>query len=173
PAIEGPATLEGIRRRGLLRVGYGRDIIPFTYANARGELVGFDVSYAYRLAQDLHVRLELVPIDWDTLESDLIAHRFDIVMAGAYVTDARLQGLQVTDSYFQSPLALIAPPGKAPRYLSYDAIAGAPDLTLGVLSYPALLPLARHLFPKAHLAILDSYGDLPRRPEIDASLWSL
>jgi proton glutamate symport protein len=173
PPVEGPATLEGIRRRGSLRVGYGRDIIPFTYANARGDLVGFDVSYAYQLANDLHVRLELVPIDWETLEADLIAHRFDIVMAGAYVTDARLQGLQVSDSYFQSPLALIAPSGRARRFLSYKAIAGASDLTLGVLSYPALLPLARHLFPKARIAILDSYEDLSRHPEIDAALWSL
>ena len=173
PAIEGPASLEGVRARGTLRVGYGRDIIPFTYANARGDLVGFDVSYAYQLARDLHVRLELVPLDWGTLEADLTAHRFDIVMAGAYVTDARLQGLQVSDSYFQSPVALIAPAARARRFLSYDAIADAPDLTLGVLSYPALLPLARQLFPKAHIVLLDSYEDLPRHPEIDAALWSL
>jgi len=80
--IEGPPTLEGIRARGVIRVGYGRDIVPFTYFNARGDLVGFDISYAYALAHSLHVRLELVPIDWETLEADLTAHRFDIVMAG-------------------------------------------------------------------------------------------
>jgi len=81
PLIDGPATLEGIRARGVIRVGYGRDIVPITYANARGDLVGFDISYAYQLARALHVRLELAPIDWTTLEGDLTAHRFDIVMA--------------------------------------------------------------------------------------------
>jgi ABC-type amino acid transport substrate-binding protein len=80
-SIEGPATLDGVRGRGVIRVGYGRDIVPFTYFNAHGDLVGFDISYAYALARSLHVRLELLPIEWTTLQSDLVAHRFDIVMA--------------------------------------------------------------------------------------------
>jgi ABC-type amino acid transport substrate-binding protein len=113
--IEGAATLEGIRGRGVIRVGYGCDIVPFTYFNAHGDLVGFDISYAYELARSLHVRLELVPIEWATLQSDLVAHRFDIVMAGAYVTDDRVQNLQVTDSYFVSPVALIARASEARR----------------------------------------------------------
>ncbi|MBV8320492.1 MAG: transporter substrate-binding domain-containing protein, partial [Hyphomicrobiales bacterium] len=65
PPIEGPATLDGIRDRRTLRVGYGREVTPFTYRNRSGNLVGFDISYAYRLARDLHVRLELAPIEWD------------------------------------------------------------------------------------------------------------
>lgn len=173
PSIDGPMSLEGIRARGVIRVGYGRDIVPFTYGNAAGDLIGFDVSYAYRLARDLHVRLDFVPIDWNTLEADLIAHRFDIVMAGAYVTDERLQSLQVTDSYLQSPVALIARSNEASRFLSYDAIAGASNLTLGVLRYPVLLPLVRQLFPKARIETLASYDELDRRPEINAAVWSL
>jgi Na+/H+-dicarboxylate symporter/ABC-type amino acid transport substrate-binding protein len=173
PPISGPATLDGIRTRGTIRVGYGRNIVPFSYINARGDLVGFDVSYAYKLARDLHVRLELVPIDWGTLETDLTARRFDIVMAGAYVSTGRLENLQVSDSYFQSPVGLIAASTRAPAYLDYDVIARAQDLTLGVLRYPVLLSLATHLLPKARIIALDSYDDLPRHPEIDASLWSL
>src|SRR5215510_5962205 len=102
-----------------------RDIVPFTYFNARGDLVGFDISYAYALAHSLHVRVELVPIDWETLEADLTAHRFDIGTAGVYVTDDRLQKLQVTNSYFVSPVALIARASEARRFLSYEAVAGA------------------------------------------------
>jgi proton glutamate symport protein len=171
--IEGPPTLEGIRARGVIRVGYGRDIVPFTYFNARGDLIGFDISYAYALAHSLHVRLELVPIDWETLEADLTAHRFDIVMAGVYVTDERLQKLQVTNSYFVSPVALIARASEARRFLSYDAVAGASNLTLGALDYPVLLPLVRQLFPKARSVVLESYDQLPSRPEVDAAVWSL
>jgi proton glutamate symport protein len=171
--IEGPATLEGIRARGVIRVGYGRDIVPFTYFNASGKLVGFDISYAYELARSLHVRLELVPIEWTTLQADLESHRFDIVMAGAYVTDERLQNLQVTNSYFVSPVALIARASEARHLLSYDAIAAASNLTLGALDYPVLLPLVRHLFPKARTELLESYDRLPEHPEIDAAVWSL
>jgi Na+/H+-dicarboxylate symporter/ABC-type amino acid transport substrate-binding protein len=173
PPIDGPATIEGIRARGVIRVGYGRDIVPFTYANARGDMVGFDISYAYQLARALRVRLELVPIDWTTLEPDLAAHRFDIVMAGAYVTDSRIEHLQVTDPYYQSPLALIARSGGARRFLSYGEIAGASGLTLGVLNYPALLPMVEQLFPNARIVPLASYDQLPAHTEIDAAVWSL
>ncbi|MCC6776116.1 MAG: transporter substrate-binding domain-containing protein [Hyphomicrobiales bacterium] len=173
PPIDAPATMEGIRARGVIRVGYGRDIVPFTYTNARGELVGFDISYAYQLARALHVRLELAPIDWTTFEADLIVRRFDIIMAGAYVTDSRIEHLQVTNSYFQSPLALIARSRDAGRFLSYEAIAGAPTLTLGVLNYPALLPMVARLFPNARIVPLASYEELPAHHEIDAAVWSL
>jgi proton glutamate symport protein len=173
PPIRGPATLEGIRDRGVIRVGYGRTIVPFSYTNAHGDLVGFDVAYAYRLARDLHVRLELVPIDWETLEADLFAHRFDIVMAGAYFTDSRLQNLQVTMPYFESPVGLIVRSGEVYRFLSYDAVADAANLTLGVLRHTALYQLVRQLFPKARIETLESYDELPAHPEIDAAIWSL
>src|SRR5262249_59848485 len=132
--------------RGVIRIGYGRDIIPFTYANGQGDLVGFDIAYAYQLARDLHVRVEFVPIAWASLIEDLDAHRFDIVMSAVYVTNSRLQAVQVSDSYLESPVGLIAPWSKARRYLSYDSIAAMPDLVLGVLRDTALPPLARPIF---------------------------
>jgi hypothetical protein len=36
-----------------------------------------------------------------------------------------------------------------------------------------LLPLVRQLFPKARAVVLESYDQLPSRPEIDAAVWSL
>lgn len=172
-SIDGPPTLRTIRDRGVLRVGYGADIVPFSYRNDRGDLVGFDVSFAYRLAADLHVGLELVPIDWETLAADLVARKFHIVMAGAYATDERLQELQVTAPYFVSPVALIVPSPSVGRFLSYAAIASRPGLTLGVFRDPVLEPMIRHLFPEAAVVMLDSYDDLPRHPEISGAIWSL
>ena len=131
--ITGPATLDGIRDRGVLRVGYGRDIIPFTYRNRSGELVGFDISFAYKLARDLHVRLVLAPIEYDQMRNDLTQRRLDIVMAGAYVTEPRLEELAATTPYFESPVAFIAPAARARQFLHYSQVANAPDLKLGVL----------------------------------------
>jgi len=171
--IDGPSTLQAILERGVLRVGYGPDIVPFSYRNARGDLVGFDVSYAYRLAAELHLKLELVPIDWETLTDDLIARKYDIVMAGAYVTDERLQRLQVTSSYFVSPLAMIVPSQSVRRFLSYAAIAARTDLTLAVFRDPVLEPLIRHLFPRAGIELLQDYDELPAYPKVGAAIWSL
>jgi ABC-type amino acid transport substrate-binding protein len=173
PPIDGPATLDGIRDRKVLRVGYGRDLVPFTYKNRSGDLVGSDISYAYRLARDLHVRLELAPIEWDRFEDDLITRRLDIVMAGAYVTDKRLEDLESTNPYFESPLAFIARSDRAGRFLSYSEVAATPSLALGVLGGGALFRLTEQLFPKARIVPLETYDALPDHPELDAAVWAL
>jgi Na+/H+-dicarboxylate symporter/ABC-type amino acid transport substrate-binding protein len=173
PPLEGPATIDGIRDRGALRVGYGRDVIPFAYNNAAGNLVGFDISYAYKLARDLHVRLELVPIDWDRLEADLAQRRLDIVMAGAYLTEKRLEALQATNTYFESPVAFVARSKDARRFLSYRDVADAPNIALGALAGSAILQLCQHLFPNARIVPLETYDDFPNHPELDAVVWSL
>jgi proton glutamate symport protein len=173
PPIEGSPTVDGIRDRGTLRVGYGRDTVPFSYTNVAGNLVGFDISYAYRLARDLHVHLEFVPVDWDRLDTDLAARRLDIVMAGAYLTEERLQDLQVTNSYYQSPLAFIARSGQAYRFLRYSDVASASNLAIGALADSAIFRLSRHLFPKARIVPLETYDAISAHPELDAAIWSL
>ena len=62
-ASERGATLSLIARRGALRVGYLRDSLPYAFFNAADELVGLDVELAYRLAAELGVPLEFVPVD--------------------------------------------------------------------------------------------------------------
>jgi ABC-type amino acid transport substrate-binding protein len=171
--ITGPATLDGIRDRGVLRVGYGRDIIPFTYLNKSGALVGFDISFAYKLAHDLHVRLELAPIEYDQMRNDLTQRRLDIVMAGAYVTEPRLEELAATTPYFESPVAFIAPAAHARQFLHYSAVANTPNLKLGVLQDSSVAHLAAHLFPKAQIIPLATYNEFADRPDLDAVVWSL
>lgn len=171
--IDGPATVEGIRARGVLRVGYADNVPPFDYLNVDGDLVGFDISYAYRLARDLHVRLELVPLEWEHVSEQLTAHQFDIVMAGAYATGDRLRQLVVTEPYFASPIGMIVHSENVDRYLHYDEIAARDDLTLAVFPDPVLSPLIQHLFPKAKIVNVPAYRDLLDNPDIDAAIWSL
>ncbi len=61
-AVSAAKTALGrIQASGEIRIGFNPDIIPFSYRNERGELVGFDIAHAYQLARDLNVRLRLVP----------------------------------------------------------------------------------------------------------------
>ena len=43
------SLVERLRQRGVLRVGYFEDSLPYAFFNARGELVGFDVEMALQL----------------------------------------------------------------------------------------------------------------------------
>ena len=170
-----PATssIARIRKRGVLRVGFNPHVIPFSYRNDRGELVGFDISYAYRLARDLGVSIELVPFDWPNLAGDLVDHGFDIAMSGIYDTDQRIQSLIVSPPYYATPLALIVPSPRAENFLDAAQLS-RPGLKLAVFDDPVLIPLSRRLFPKAELVIVPNYDSLPGidRP-VEGAVWTL
>jgi proton glutamate symport protein len=167
-------TLSGIHNSGVLRVGYNPRVIPFTYTNDRGDVVGYDIAFAYRLARDLDVRLELIPFDWQGLSRDLTDQRFDVAMGGIYITDERLQTLTVSHSYYQSPMALIVRSDRASNFLERDAIIAMPNLRLAVFDDPVLLPMVRRVFPEATIEVVPDYNVLPAMSDrIDAAIWTL
>jgi proton glutamate symport protein len=168
------STIAGIRRRGVLRVGFNPQVIPFSYRNARGELVGFDISYAYRLARDLGVAIEFVPFTWPSLAGDLIGHRFDLAMSGIYETDERIQTLLMSQPYFATPLALIVPSHRAETFLDAGGVLSQPGLKLAVFDDPVLVPLSRRLFPNAQIVIVPDYDRLPdTMNQVDGAVWTL
>jgi proton glutamate symport protein len=167
------STIANIRKRGALRVGFNPHVIPFSYRNAAGQLVGFDISYAYRLAQDLGVSIELVPFAWPTLAGDLVDHRFDIAMSGIYDTDQRIQALTVSPPYYATPLALIVPSPRAETFLEAEGALSRPGLKLAVFDDPVLIPLSRRLFPTAELVIVPNYDSLPGNPPVEGAVWTL
>lgn len=173
-APRGELTLSAIQSSGVLRVGYNPDVIPFSYWNDRGDLVGFDISYAYELARDLNVKLEFLPFDWRDLSRDLVQGRFDIAMSGIYVTDDRLQTLTVSDSYYQSPMALVVHAERASEFLDRAAINAMPNLRLVVFDDPELVPMVHYQFPRANVRVVENYGDLPAMADqFDAAVWTL
>ena len=66
-----PPSSIGCATRGVLRVGYFEDSLPYAFFNRRGELVGFDVEMALQLARDLGVTAELVPVEPTVLDDGL------------------------------------------------------------------------------------------------------
>jgi proton glutamate symport protein len=172
--VETTPTLLAIQNSGVLRVGYNPNVIPFSYRNDHGDLVGYDIAFAYRLARDLNVALELIPFDWQELSRDLVGRRFDLAMAGAYITDERLKTLTVSHSYYQSPVALIVRSDRAADFLEREAIIAMPHLRLAVFDDPVLVPMVRRLFPEAVIEVVPDYGVLPAiRDRIDGAIWTL
>lgn len=168
-----PAILDRIQSSGELRVGYNPHIIPFSYENDSGQLVGFDIAYAYKLARDLNVRLRLVPFTWNNLTHDLIDRRYDMAVSGIYVTDERLRHFSFSDPYFQSPIALIVRSENAQKFLTREAVEAHANLKVAVFNDPVMIELAKRLLPQAEVIVLPSYDDLPKHPEIDVAIWTL
>ncbi len=82
-------TLNDIQDRGVLRVGMEPGYMPFEMTDQKGEIIGFDVDMAKRIAKAMGVKLELVSTAWDGIIPALLTKKFDILMSGMTVTAER------------------------------------------------------------------------------------
>jgi ABC-type amino acid transport substrate-binding protein len=172
-------TLDAIRARGALRVGYLSDALPYAFFNGRGDLVGHDIELAHRLAAELGVTLELVPASRDNLSCDAAC---DLVMSGVAVTTTRASQMLFSTSYMDETLGLLVPDHARDRFRSWAAIArlgaltvGAPDLPYFVNRLRDQLPLAR-LQPISRIDEIfaaDEPFDAVMMPAERGSAWTL
>ena len=105
-------VLDQILRTNLLRVGYCTSDMPYAYMNSSKELVGFDIAMAYQLAQDLHCRLEFVPVDIDHLDDQLNEGVYDIAVGGILMNENRITKMSFSDAYADQDFVLIIPESK-------------------------------------------------------------
>jgi polar amino acid transport system substrate-binding protein len=82
-------TLDDIVKSGVLRVGMEPGYMPFEMTDQKGEIIGFDVDVAQRMAKAMGVKLELVSTAWDGIIPALLTKKFDILMSGMTLTQER------------------------------------------------------------------------------------
>jgi len=146
-----------IRERGVLRVGYNSNNIPFAFFNGKGELVGYDVQMAYDLAQSLNVsRIEFVPITGTTLAESLDSGYCDIIMSAVVVNSDRLDQMKFTDPVVTVHLAFVVPDGEKAEFTKLDTVQKMDGLRVAVFNNTALVKVAGQLFPRATIVPIDS-----------------
>lgn len=91
--------LEGILKRGELRVGFEAGYLPFEMATKKGDFVGFDIDMAKEMAKAMGVKLTLVNTAWDGIIPALLTDKFDIIMSGMTVTQERNLKINFADPY--------------------------------------------------------------------------
>jgi Na+/H+-dicarboxylate symporter len=132
---EDHSILAQIERRGVLRAGYIPNRLPFTFRNEAGELVGFDVELLNRLAREMDVRLELIPLRWDSLKSQLNSDEVDIVGTMPLSTHM-LVDLDLSDAYLPGALSVIVRDHRRKEFSSLEKIRKLKKLTI---AYPGPL----------------------------------
>lgn len=92
-------TLEEIQKRGKLRVGMEPGYMPFELKNQKGQIIGFDVDMAARMAKAMGVELELVDTAWDGIIAALLTGKFDVIMSGMTLTQDRNMAFNFAPPY--------------------------------------------------------------------------
>lgn len=158
-----------IRERGVLRVGYNSNNIPFVFFNNKGDLVGYDVEMAYDLARSLNVsRIEFVPITGTTLAESLDSGYCDIIMAAVVVNAERLDEMKFTDPTVTVHLAFVVPDGKKEEFTQLDSVKMMDGLRVAVYNNTALVGAAHRLLPRATIVPIDSQEEFFVEDKADA-----
>lgn len=100
-------NLNAIKQAGTLKIGTEGTYAPFTFHDASGKLVGFDVEIGEAVAEKLGVKAQFLEGKWDGLIAGLDAKRYDVVINQVGITDARKQKYDFSEPYIASKAVLI------------------------------------------------------------------
>ena len=154
PAID---TLATIVKRGVLRVGVA-PAEPFVMRDAQGELTGFSIDIARKLADDLGVRVTFVPTSWSEIVPDLLGNQFDIIASGMWVTPARAMVVNFTEATALPSVHLVAGKPLAASMKSREDF-NRPDVRIVVYAGTIQEGIARSLFPRAQVIKVEGDAD--------------
>lgn len=90
---------EPIKAAGVLRVGTEGVYSPFSYHDASGQLVGYDVDVARAVADKIGVTVEFVETPWDSMFAALEAGRFDVVANEVTINPERQAKYDLSEPY--------------------------------------------------------------------------
>ena len=136
------------------RIGFSPDNLPFSYYNARGELVGFDIDMAHRLARDAELQIEFVPFAFATLEEQLNSDNFDAAMSGIGATAKREPGPVQTTPYLNVTLALVVRDHDKREFSDPKHIRQRDRLVIGVKVGSYFASKVAELYPQAEIVEL-------------------
>jgi len=93
------STLNKIIQNGELRVGLDPGYMPFEMKDKKGNIIGYDVDMARKMAKEMGVKLTLVPTSFDGMIAGLLTDKFDIIMSAMTVTQQRNLKINFANPY--------------------------------------------------------------------------
>ena len=160
PLLPGETMTERVRRRGILRVGFDPDNLPWSFYNAQKQLVGLDIDMAFNFAKDSGIdKIEFVPFQASSLVQQMNEDHFDIAMSGIVGTVERSIRLQLTQPYLYINLALVVPDYKVNQFSTLESIQAMKKLRIGLVDTEVLTRKAKSLLPNVEFVVLKSDRD--------------
>ena len=121
------AAAKAIIANGKLVLGTSADYAPFefhTEINGTDTIVGFDISIAQYMAEQLGVELEIVDMSFDNLLISLNKGDFDIVLAAMSSNEERAKAVDFSNEYYLSNNVILVQKQNADKYTTKESLQG-------------------------------------------------
>jgi len=151
--ISKASTIEAVKKRGVLKVGM--DIFqPWAMKDKNGQLIGFEIDVATRLAEDMGVKVEFVPTAWSGIIPALLTGKFDVIIGGMGITAQRALQVNFSQPYDFSGMSIVAHRERAAGFSSLEDF-NRPDVEIAVKLGTTAAAAAKKMLPQAQLRMFD------------------
>jgi len=170
PALAALPAIERAVARGRLRACFRDEMLPLSYRNAEGALVGYDVELAHMLARELGLGLDFVPARLEELPERLRAGACDVAMTSVAVTTLRSLALTFAPPHLEGTLGFLVEDHRREEFSSRAAVQALPHPRLAGPNAPYYVDIVKHYLPRAEIEVVDSPREFieRRRGDFDA-----
>lgn len=172
-------TVEEIKQSGKIVIGVFSDKKPFGYVDSNGDYQGYDVYFGNRIAKDLGVEVEYVPVEAASRVEYLVSNKVDIILANFTVTEERKEKVDFTLPYMKVALGVVSPD----KALITDVedlkgktlivCKGTTAETFFTENYPEVNLLKFDQYTEAYNALLDGRGDALSTDNTEVLAWAI
>ena len=169
-------TVEEIKQSGKIVIGVFSDKKPFGYVDSIGDYQGYDVYFGNRIAKDLGVEVEYVPVEAASRVEYLVSNKVDIILANFTVTEERKEKVDFTLPYMKVALGVVS----SDKALITDVkgktlivCKGKTAETFFTENYPEVNLLKFDQYTEAYNALLDGRGDALSTDNTEVLAWAI
>ena len=149
------SRLQKILETGKIRVGTTGDWNPMTMKDpSSNEYKGFEIDIVTQLAEDMEVKLVLVPTEWKTLVNGIVSDKYDI-STSASLSAKRALSTGYTNSYFKLATVPLTLKKNLSKFQSWEDI-NKEGVKVAVTLGTTQEQQAKQIFPKATLTVIES-----------------
>ena len=135
PLEPNETLLQRIRRRGVIRIGFNENELPFAFFNADHQLVGFDINMAHALAADLGVSIEFVKFSRNNLTQQINNDNFDVAMSGLVGTLERAENMVHTSPYLDVSMGFVVHDYRIRSFKTFRSMRELQTLRIGFVDH--------------------------------------
>lgn len=148
------SQIDQVLERGVLKVGLDF-FVPWVFRDKDGNLAGFEVEVATKLAEDMGVDIEFVPTEWSGIIPALLTGKFDVIIGSMGITTERALKVNFTIPYQTYGNDLVVNTNMLPGVTSVEELNNE-DVIIAVRLGATPAATAARLMPKAQLHQFDT-----------------
>lgn len=175
-------SIDKIKAAGKIKIGVFSDKNPFGYVDKDGNVQGYDVYFAKRIAKDLlgsEDAVEFVYVEAANRVEYLQSGKVDIILANFTVTDERAEKVDFALPYMKVALGVVSPENSLitdVEQLNGKTLIVVKGTTAEIFfgkNYPDIKLLKFDEYQEAYDALLDGRGDAFSTDNTEVLAWAI